>query len=527
MRNAESLSREQIREFLKSSEPIEFAGCGRDEKYAWVERVLKAQNYGDLSKRERGVVRSYLEKVTGMSVSQMTRLIRAFLDRGVVRAAEYRRHRFATRYTAQDISLLAEVDRAHERMSGPATRHILQREYELYGDKRYQRLAKISVAHLYNLRATARYRNQAAALEATRPTAAAIGERRRPDPQGRPGFLRVDTVHQGDWDGAKGVYHINAVDAVTQWQVVGCASKISEAYLLPVLKAVLAQFPFVILGFHADNGSEYINHRVAEMLEKLRTEFTKSRACRSQDNALVEGKNGSVIRKLIGYGHIASEHAEAIGKFYTAHLNPYLNFHRPCGFATVRLDERGKRRRQYKIEDYQTPLEKLKSLERVEQYLKPGTGLPDLEREAMARSDTACARQVSAAKARLLQSPVSAAAEASITVGEGCGNDGPVEGMEKQKQLSHAYHRPLEISQEARDFHIPTARLRGHGKVENQKQVSHFPTAARDDDSCSFTEKTQKLKKGSRPLRGLLIPYPVLPPVERDGFHAHRSIRKC
>jgi transposase InsO family protein len=403
MKNAESLSQEQIREFVESSEPIEFSGCGRREKYAWVEGVLKAQNYGDLSKRERGVVRSYVEKVTGMSVSQTTRLIREFLDSGVVRATVYRRRRFATQYTTQDISMLAEVDRAHERLSGPATRHILQREYEQYGDQRCERLAKISVAHLYNLRASVGYRNQATVFEGTRPTAVAIGERRKPQPQGRPGYLRVDTVHQGDWEGTKGVYHINAVDAVTQWQVVGCASKISEAYLLPVLETMLRQFPFVILGFHADNGSEYINHRVAEMLEKLHAEFTKSRACRSQDNALVEGKNGAVIRKLIGYGHIAGEHAEAIGKFYTQHLNPYLNFHRPCGFATVSLDERGKRRRQYKTEDYRTPFEKLKSLERVEQYLKPSMSLPQLEREAMAMSDTACARRVSAAKFRLLQ----------------------------------------------------------------------------------------------------------------------------
>lgn len=403
MRNAESLSREQIRGFLQSSQPIDFLGCGRKEKYDWVERVLKAQNYGELSKGERGVVRAYVEKVTAMSASQTTRLIHRFLDQGVLIAAPYQRHGFITRYSVEDIALLAEVDRAHERLSGPATRHIFRREYEEYGNSQYERLAKISVAHLYNLRASARYRNQAAVFESTRPTAIAIGERRKPEPHGRPGFLRVDTVHQGDWDGAKGVYHINAVDAVTQWQVVGCASKISEAYLLPVLEAMLAQFPFVVLGFHVDNGSEYINYRVAKLLEKLHAEFTKSRACRSQDNALVEGKNGAVIRKHIGYGYIAGEHAEAIGKFYASHLNPYLNFHRPCGFATVSLDERGKRRRQYKAEDYRTPFEKLKSLERVGQSLKPGLDLATMEREARAMSDTECARQMSAAKWRLLQ----------------------------------------------------------------------------------------------------------------------------
>jgi len=411
MWNAESLSREQIREFLKSSQPIEFAGCGRDEKYAWVEGALRAQDYGELGKGERGVVRAYVEKVTGMSASQTTRLIRGFLDRGAVSAAAYERHCFRARYTAEDIALLAEVDRAHERLSGPATRRILQRAYEQYGDQQYERLAKISVSHLYNLRASARYRNQAAVFEPTRPTAIAIGERRRPEPHGRPGFLRVDTVHQGDWDGAKGVYHINAVDAVTQWQVVGCTSKISEAYLLPVLEAVLAQFPFMILGFHADNGSEYINHRVAAMLEKLHADFTKSRACRSQDNALVEGKNGAVIRKLIGYGYIAGEHAEAIGRFYARHLNPYLNLHRPCGFATVSLDERGKRRREYKTEDYRTPFEKLKSLELAEPCLRRGVSLAELEREALTASDTECARKMNAAKSKLLrqckvQSPV-------------------------------------------------------------------------------------------------------------------------
>ena len=232
MRNAESLSQEQILEFLQSSQVIEFPGCGRDEKYAWVEGVLRAQNYGALGKRERGAVRAYVRKVTGMSAAQATRLIRAFLDHGEVKAAPYQRHSFAVRYSVADIALLAEVDRAHERLSGPATRCILEREYKQYGNKQYERLAKISVAHLYNLRASARYRNQAAVFEPTRPTAAAIGERRRPDPQCRPGFVRVDTVHQGDWEGAKGVYHINAVDTVTQWQVVGCASKISEAYLL-------------------------------------------------------------------------------------------------------------------------------------------------------------------------------------------------------------------------------------------------------------------------------------------------------
>src|ERR1017187_1680709 len=231
----------------------------------------------------------------------------------------------------------------------------------------------------------------------------AIGERRCPDPRGQPGYLRVDTVHQGDQDGRKGVYHINAVDTVTQWEVVGCTAKISERYLIPVLEAILHKFPFRILGFHADNGSEYINGDVARLLEKLRAEFTKSRAYRTQDNALVEGKNGAVIRKHMGYQHIGGEHAEAIQKYYTAHLNPYLNYHRPCGFATVKVNQKGKRKRVYRIEDYATPYAKLKLIPQAEQYLKAEVTWEKLDRLAGSASDTEFAQRIMRAKSALLR----------------------------------------------------------------------------------------------------------------------------
>ena len=361
-----------------------------------------AQEYAKQGKRERGAVRAYLSKTTGRSLAQITRLIRSYTETGRVEAKPSWRRRFPGKYTEQDVVLLAEVDRAHERLSGPATRHILAREYTEFGKPEFVRLAGISVSHLYNLRQRLSYR-KAADFTVTRPSGVSIAERRRPEPAGRPGFLRVDTVHQGDWDGAKGVYHINAVDTVTQWQVVGCVSKISEQHMLPVLEALLHQFPFHILGFHSDNGSEFINYKVAEMLGKLLVEFTKSRACRSQDNALVEGKNGAVIRKHIGYGHIPAAHAEALQKFYTAQMNPYLNFHRPCGFATVSLDARGKRKRQYKLADYATPYQKLKSLPKIADYLKEGITMKQLDRRAATMSDTGFARKMGAAKARLLR----------------------------------------------------------------------------------------------------------------------------
>ena len=410
MQNAEALTGQQITEFLKGSEGIAFTGGDRASIYAWTEQLLVAQEDACKGKKERGASRRYACKVTWLSLPQMTRLIRSCRATGTVAVRPSRRRRFPGqvhssrgKYTEGDVRLLAAVDKAHERLSGPATKCILKREHEEYGKPAYARLSEISVAHIYNLRASAKYRRVAANFEPTRPSPVSIGERRRPEPLGRPGFLRIDTVHQGDWDGEKGVYHINAVDAVTQYEVVGCTSRINSENLKPVLEAMLHQFPFPILGAHFDNGSEYINYSMDEMMKAMMVEFTKSRACRSQDNALVEGKNGAVIRKLIGYGHIPAEHAGKVHAFYAAHMNPYLNFHRPCGFATVSLDARGKRERTYKTGDYATPYQKLRMLPGVAAKLKPGISLEDLDRKAAEMSDTEFARRMGAAKIKMLR----------------------------------------------------------------------------------------------------------------------------
>lgn len=163
----------------------------------------------------------------------------------------------------------------------------------VFGDLRFERLASLSVSHLYNLRASKAYQRERVSFTKTRPVLNPIGIRKAPRADGKPGFIRIDSVHQGDLDGTKGVYHVNAVDIVTQWEVVATCERISEAYLLPVLQGLMEQFAFRILGFHSDNGSEYINNTVAHLLEKLRVEQTKSRS--RQSNALAESKNGAVV----------------------------------------------------------------------------------------------------------------------------------------------------------------------------------------------------------------------------------------
>jgi transposase InsO family protein len=396
MQGGEKISLEQIRALLEASQEVRFAGHGRAEVYAWIGKTLAEQDYGRQSREAKGLLRTYVLKMTGLSRAQVTRLIGRHTRSGEVKEAVYRRRRFPTLYTRTDAALLAAVDEAHDTLSGPATRKILEREFTEYNRAEYQRLAEISVAQLYRLRQSKSYRTRRTHFTKTRPTPVSIAERRCPEPEGRPGYLRVDTVHQGDRDGVKGVYHINAVDEVTQWQVVACVPQVSEAWLLPALLAMLAQFPFRIRGFHSDNGSEFINHRVEALLKKLLVEHTKSRPRRSNDNGLVESKNGAVIRKHMGYTHIAQDRAQRVADFYRTHLNDYLNFHRPCGQAEVSTDAKGKQKRVYR--KYATPWEVFRALPHASRFLASGQTLRALQTKAREESDTESARRMQAAK---------------------------------------------------------------------------------------------------------------------------------
>jgi len=412
MGNVKLLSPAEIRRFLEASDGIDFSGSERCGVYQWIEETLQRYRYSRQTKEARGVLREFIIKMTGLSVPQVTRLVGRYLHTGQVREKEYRRHHFARQYRQDDIILLAGVDEAHGRLSGPATQKILQREWEVFGKAEFARLAGLSVSHLYNLRQTTTYRRRYLVMGRTTPTTVPIGERRRPTPAGRPGYIRIDTVHQPERDGEKSVYHINAVDEVTQWEVLGCASKISEHYLIPVLQAILEQFPFRVLGFHSDNGSEYVNDPVASLLEKLRAEFTKSRPRRSNDNALVETKNGAVVRKNIGYQWLPPSHAGEVHAFYQEWFNPYLNYHRPCGFATVSTDAKGKTKKVYDV--YVTPYERLKSLPQAKRFLKRGVGFAALDRIARADSDTEFARKMQKAKQELLRRCAQVGASAPV-----------------------------------------------------------------------------------------------------------------
>lgn len=395
---------EAICQFLEGTQSVAFSvATHKQARYRWVQKVLVKHHYIRLSKADKGTMTRYIMKVTGYSLSQTKRLIRQYVKTGVVTVKVAHRNGFEKMYTDADIRLLASMDERHGQPSGPVLRKLCERAYQRFGQSEYQRLASIYVSHLYNLRQSKTYQRQRCTLTKTRPKTAPIGQRRKPIPNNQPGYIRIDSVHQGDQDKRKGIYHVNAVDEVTQFQVIVTLERSSEEFMLPALTTLLAAFPFNIRGFHTDNGSEYINYTVAELLKKLHIEFTKSRPRRSNDNGLVESKNGSVVRKRYGYTHIPQQYAEDFTEFNQHQVYRYINFHRPCYFPTTITDDKGKQKKKYLYHDMMTPYEKFRSLPRPSQYLKSGATFKSLDATANEITDNEAAEQLNSARDHLFK----------------------------------------------------------------------------------------------------------------------------
>jgi hypothetical protein len=212
---------------------------------------------------------------------------------------------------------------------------------------------------------------------------------------GRPGSIRIDSVSQKD------VYHINSVDEITQWEVVFCVPQLSESCMLPALKEIFNQYPFTIFNFHSDRGKETINYQVANFLQRLLIKQTKSRSYHSNDNGLVETKNGSIIRKNMGWEHINQRFCDEINSYYNSFFNIYLNFHRPCVFPTMQTDEKGKKRKVYNV--CLTPYDALKRILGANKFLKVGQTFEKLDIIAYSHSDNEFAEIMREEERKLFQ----------------------------------------------------------------------------------------------------------------------------
>lgn len=393
-------------QFLNTSERIEFKVTNKNEAYDWILRTLIRFRYLTLNKKSKGIIKKYILEITNYSRAQITRLINQYLTIGIINIKKIKRHRFKRVYDSNDIKLLAETDKLHNYPNGNALKKIFIRMNGFFGDSRFNKLKDISVAHIYNIRSSIVYREINRTYIKTKPTASRnIGERRKPAPNGEPGFIRIDTVHQGDNGKEKGVYHIDTIDEVTQFQFIGATPLISEKYLLPILEKLIDFYPFKIIEFHSDNGSEFINKTVCDLLNRLLIKLTKSRARKTNDNALVEGKNGSTIRKWIGYTFLSKDKANQLNDFYSL-FNEYLNFHRPCAFPQLKCDSKGKIKKYYPFKNYMTPFQKLKSLTNYERFLKDSSLKFSLAKIAKRYTDNQIASMLHVQLSKILEEEV-------------------------------------------------------------------------------------------------------------------------
>jgi hypothetical protein len=371
---------DQLREFLSGAKKLVLRLCTIEEKYQFIDDTVDRLEYGRRKKKEKRVIIRYLKKLTGYKHTQLFRLIDRSLVGDLVRKPYVRKVDYQRIYTPGDIKLLEKTDELHFRLNAHATHEIIRREFVLFHHSEFSNLSGISVSHIDNLRKRPSYR--ASWVNGTKSREVPIGITMKPEANDHPGSIRVDTVHQRD------IYHINAVDEITQWEVLVCVPVIAESCLLPALQQLLDQFPFTVFNFHSDRGSEFINRLVAHLLNKLLIFQTKSRSRHCNDNALVESKNGSIVRKNMGYTHMNQEMADKTNIFYQTYFNPYLNFHRPCGYVTETLvDHKGRKRNVYG--HYTTPYEKLKEISTVQNtsFLKTGQSFEKLDTIAYAMSD--------------------------------------------------------------------------------------------------------------------------------------------
>jgi hypothetical protein len=369
----------EIADFLKSSKKLVIKLEGIKDRYKFIDKTIDKFDYRKLFRKDKRVIIHYLTKITGYKKAQIMRLIKRACLGKLTQKTYSRTKSYHRIYTVTDIKLLERTDEFHLRLNALATKEILRREYEIYGQGQFQNISRVSASHINNLRKRDIYRSYW--INGTKARVISIGITQAPEANGLPGSIRVDTVHQRD------VYYINAVDEITQWEIAVCVAEINEHYLQPALEQILDDFPFVVFNFHSDRGSEFINNLVSDILNRLLIKQTKSRSRHCNDNALVEGKNGSVLRKNMGYFHINQEYAQAINSYFKNYLNFYLNYHRPCLFPETKILANGQTKHVY--HQAMTPFDKLKEIAKTikTSFLKPQHSWEKLDKIAKEFSD--------------------------------------------------------------------------------------------------------------------------------------------
>jgi hypothetical protein len=195
---------EALEDFLNGSLPVAFSVLGdKTARYNFIRKTLVKFGYATLSKKDKGTVIRYLLKMTDYSRQQLTRLIKQYTQTGKINWTPCRHNGFSKKYTDKDILLLARTDELHDTPAGPAVKKLCERAHDIFKDKAYQRLSTISVSHLYNLRDSRRYQQQRRNFSKTQSRQVPIGEKRKPRPEGKPGYIKSDNHVLRTWEGSR------------------------------------------------------------------------------------------------------------------------------------------------------------------------------------------------------------------------------------------------------------------------------------------------------------------------------------
>lgn len=141
----------QIDKFLKDNKGMELEIMSVKEKYEFIKIVLVKIKYRNLSKKDKHLVLKYLKFFTQYSKGHLKKLIRKWKRGLLFYDPTKNRNKFSFKYQPSDIGLLIKTDIAHSHLSGPATKGILKREFEIFNKMEYENISKISIAHIYNL----------------------------------------------------------------------------------------------------------------------------------------------------------------------------------------------------------------------------------------------------------------------------------------------------------------------------------------------------------------------------------------
>lgn len=353
----------------------------QEDRYKFIKQTTWKLFYVRRNKKDKSKVINFLSLITDYEPHYLKRLIHKSLKGKLNKKIYPQRNKFYKKYSSIDILLLAELDLLFKYPNGISLAQMCKLEFTYHGNNDFRTLHNISKSQIYNLRKEPRYKQLALIFTHTKKSKVMIVKRSKPKPNNTPGYIRVDSVHYGDNGEDKGCFFINLCDEVTQYEFVICVTSLLEENVIPAIVSALDFFPFKIIHFHSDNGSEFINHHLAELLNARLITQTKSRARRSTDNGLIESKNAHVVRKYFGHCFISSKHCDKINVFLKDYFYTFINFYRVCLFPTKMVNNNGKVTIKYKQDDATTPFIKLKSIDPNGICLKDGGSYKRLENE--------------------------------------------------------------------------------------------------------------------------------------------------